>query len=127
MRLAGAAAAGVSHAGLRKLAEPVLKLQRSDGGWGQRNELTSDAYATGMSLWTLSEANVVEPHQVAYQRGVKFLLATQYPDGSWHVVSRAAKIQPYFESGFPYGGDQWISSMGTGWAANALALALDVR
>ena len=49
---------------------------------------------------------------------------TQAADGSWHVASRAVKSQPYFESGFPYGHDQWISSMGTGWASNALALAL---
>jgi hypothetical protein len=45
--------------------------------------------------------------------------------GHWRVLSRAAKFQPYFESGFPYGHDQWISSVGTAWAANALALALE--
>ena len=125
MRLTGIAAAGGSEAELRKLADPILALQRPDGGWAQRTELSSDAYATGMALSALAEAGIVRPQtDGAYRKGVKFLLATQAADGSWHVASRAAKLQPYFESGFPYGHDQWISSMGTGWAANALALAL---
>ena len=51
------------------------------------------------------------------------LLRTQLADGSWHVRSRAAKFQPYFESGFPHGHDQWISSAGTAWAAIGLAAA----
>ncbi|MEI9972831.1 MAG: hypothetical protein WDO73_12680 [Ignavibacteriota bacterium] len=59
----------------------------------------------------------------AYRRGVQFLLRTQAADGSWHVKSRAPKIQPYFESGFPYSHDQWISSAATAWAATALSYA----
>jgi hypothetical protein len=31
------------------------------------------------------------------------------------------KIQPYFESGFPYSHDQWISQTGTAWAVMALS------
>jgi ankyrin repeat protein len=125
MRLSGVAAAGGSEAELRNMADPILALQRPDGGWAQRKELASDAYATGMTLSALAEAGIVRPETGnAYGKGARFLLATQAVDGSWHVASRAAKIQPYFESGFPYGHDQWISSMATGWAANALALAL---
>jgi ankyrin repeat protein len=120
MRLVGAAAAGASAAELHKLAEPILALQRSDGGWAQRQAFPSDAYATGMTLWALSEAGVMRPEAKA----VKFLRGTQSPDGSWHVASRATKFQQYFESGFPYEHDQWISTMATGWAANALALSL---
>jgi len=121
MRLAGVAAAGGSEAELRKLAEPILALQRADGGWAQRKGFPSDAYATGMTIWALNEAGVARPNANA----VKFLLATQSEDGSWHVASRATKFQQYFESGFPYGHDQWISTMATGWAANALALSLE--
>jgi ankyrin repeat protein len=120
MRLAGVAAAGASATELRKLAEPIMEMQRPDGGWAQRHGFPSDAYATGMTLWALDEAGVKHPDA----RGVKFLLGTQSADGSWHVVSRATKFQQYFESGFPYGHDQWISTMATGWAANALALSL---
>ena len=121
MRLVGAAAAGASAAELRKLAGPILALQRSDGGWAQRQAFPSDAYATGMTVWALNEAGVMRPDA----RAVKFLLGTQSTDGSWHVASRATKFQQYFESGFPYEHDQWISTMATGWAANALALSLD--
>jgi ankyrin repeat protein len=120
MRLAGVATAGASAAELRKLAEPIIEMQRADGGWAQRRGFPSDAYATGMTLWALDEAGIMHPDP----RGVKFLLGTQSADGSWHVVSRATKFQQYFESGFPYGHDQWISTMATGWAANALALSL---
>jgi hypothetical protein len=59
----------------------------------------------------------------AFRRGVEFLLATQYPDGSWYVRSRSIKLQPYFESSFPFGHDQWISTAGTAWAAQAIAIA----
>jgi N-acyl-D-amino-acid deacylase len=120
MRLAGVAVAGASAVELRKLADPILALQRPDGGWAQRRGFPSDAYATGMTLWALNEAGVARPDA----KGVKFLLGTESADGSWHVVSRATKFQQYFESGFPYGHDQWISTMATGWAVNALALSI---
>jgi ankyrin repeat protein len=120
MRLVGVATAGANAAELRKLAEPILAQQRADGGWAQRKGFPSDAYATGMTLWALDQAGVQHPDA----KGVKFLLGTQGSDGSWHVVSRATKFQQYFESGFPYGHDQWISTMATGWAANALALSV---
>ena len=61
---------------------------------------------------------------LAYRRGVRFLLDTQLADGSWHVPSRAIPIQPYFESEFPHGHDQWISAAATAWAAMALAPAI---
>jgi ankyrin repeat protein len=125
MRLAGVAAAGGSAAERSELAKPILERQRADGGWAQRDELASDSYATGMTLSLLAEANVLDPAEASYKKGLTFLLATQAADGSWHVPSRAAKFQPYFESGFPYGHDQWISLVGTAWAANALALALE--
>jgi hypothetical protein len=37
-------------------------------------------------------------------------------DGSWHVRKRALPTQPYFESGFPNGVDQYISAAATNWA-----------
>ena len=64
------------------------------------------------------------PDDKAYQRGVRFLLNTQRADGSWFVASRSPRIQAYFEGGFPYGHDQWISEWGTAWAAMALAKAI---
>ena len=103
-----------ARAGLRR------RLQREDGGWAQTPYLPTDAYATGQSLYTLHELG-----QPVNTRGIQYLVQTQAPDGSWHVVSRTPKFQPYFESGFPYAGDQWISSAGTAWAT--MALAYNVR
>ncbi len=71
----------------------------------------------------LAEAGI-SPAAEAYRKGVAYLLNTQSPDGSWHVASRAPKIQPYFQSGFPYGHDQWISMTATAWATIGLANAV---
>jgi len=98
----------------------LIALQHSDGGWSQTPYLTSDAYATGQVLYALAELGSTS--ETAVQKGVAFLLRTQATDGSWHVKSRAMKIQPYFQSGFPYDHDQWISQSGTAWATMALAL-----
>jgi hypothetical protein len=125
MRLTGVAAAGALPAELRKLAEPILAKQRVDGGFAQRDGLFSDAYATGMTLWALANAGIVRPSDDVYKNGVTFLLKRQASDGSWHVTSRATTFQIYFEGGFPYGRDQWISIMGTGWATAALAMTID--
>jgi hypothetical protein len=98
----------------------LVALQRADGGWSQTPYLVSDAYATGQVLVTLRELEAATSDQ-ALQRGAAFLLRTQSEDGSWYVKSRAMKIQPYFESGFPYSHDQWISQTGTAWAVMALS------
>jgi hypothetical protein len=82
--------------------------------------LPSDAYATGQALVALREARVISAADPAYLRGVRFLLATQLADGSWHVQSRSTPQQIYFESGFPHGADQFISAAATNWAALAL-------
>jgi hypothetical protein len=124
MQLLGLHWAGAEEQVLQKLSRDILGRQRADGGWAQRSELESDAYGTGQTLFALREAAGASPKDAAYQKGVKYLLATQHGDGSWFVRSRAAKIQPYFESGFPYGPDQWISAMATGWATAALAIGL---
>ena len=60
-----------------------------------------------------------------YQKGVQYLRQTQAADGTWHVKTRSIPVQPYFESGFPYGHDQWISAAGTSWAAMALTLTIE--
>jgi len=56
-----------------------------------------------------------------YRKGAQYLLDTQFPDGSWYVRSRVVKLQPYFQSAFPFGHDQWISNPATAYAVIALA------
>ncbi len=98
----------------------LLALQQADGGWSQNPHLVTDAYATGQVLYALAELKV--PATAPIQHAIAFLLRTQQNDGTWHVKSRAMPIQPYFESGFPYEHDQWISFSGTAWADMALAM-----
>ena len=90
----------------------------------QREGLPADAYATGECLYALAEAGGVSPTSAAYRKGVQFLLRTQKADSTWFVRSRSPDIQAYFEGGFPYGHDQWISSWGTAWAALAMTKAI---
>jgi hypothetical protein len=105
----------------------LLATQRGDGGWAQIDTLASDAYATGSALVALHRAGGLSTGEPAYRRGVAFLLRTQRVDGTWFVTSRSLAFQTYFESGFPYGNDQFISAAASGWAAAALALALPPR
>ena len=106
-------------------AKALAATQRSDGGWSQMTSMGSDAYATGEALYALNAAGRMPVADAVYAKGVKHLLSTQAADGSWHVKSRSIWLQPYFESGFPYGHDQWISAAGTSWAAMALSLTVD--
>jgi ankyrin repeat protein len=99
----------------------LLKLQRPGGGWGQRPELQPDAYATAQALWPLREGAGRSANDAAYRRGVRYLLTTQKPDGSWHVRNRAFGFQPRHDTGFPHGKDQWISAAATALAVTALA------
>ena len=122
MQLLGLQWAGGDTAARDKGQRELAAAQRPDGGWSQTPYLASDAYATGQALYALNTLGVPASN-AELRRGVAFLLRTQEPDGAWHVTSRAMKIQPYFDSGFPHGDDQWVSQSGTAWAVMGLALA----
>ena len=104
--------------------QKLLSEQDIEGGWAQKRGMKPDAYATGSVLVALHEAGGLSSQHSAWLRGLGYLLQTQQPDGSWHVVSRAKPIQEYFESGFPHGKDQFISAFATGWATEALLMSL---
>ena len=110
---------------IQEAARELLAQQRPDGGWAQNSDLSSDAYETGLSLSALAAADPGSVKSAAYRRGVDYLTRTQESDGSWHVHSRAFGFQPYFESGFPHGHDQWISMAATAWSAMALMPAAE--
>jgi ankyrin repeat protein len=119
--------AGKGPAGVAPGARALAAMQRTDGGWSQLPGMNSDAYATGQVLYALNTAGVLSATDPVYQKGIDYLLRTQAPDGTWHVRSRSIWLQPYFESGFPYGRDQFISTAGTAWAAMALAASVPVE
>jgi squalene cyclase len=123
-RIAGLKAAGVPDREIEKAALALTKEQRADGGWSQTAYLDSDAYATGIVLSTLYRTGFLKASDPAYTRGVAYLMKTQFPDGSWYVRSRSPKLQPYFQSAFPYDHDQWISASATAMAVMALAPAV---
>jgi ankyrin repeat protein len=114
-------------AAIESAAKELARSQRDDGGWNQLPTMGSDAYATGEALYALNAAGGMATNDPVYAKGVKYLLGTQAADGTWHVKSRSIWVQPYFESGFPYGTDQWISTAGTSWATIALSLTVDAR
>jgi ankyrin repeat protein len=109
---------------VRRMIRSLLAEQQPDGGWAPLPGMQSDAYATGQALVALHETGSVDSTTSVYKRGVQYLLRTQLEDGSWHVKTRATPAQPYFESGFPHGKDQFISIAASNWATRALVLAV---
>jgi len=123
-RLLGLKWTGARRGQIHIQAKALVELQQPDGGWAQLPTLPKDAYATGLALFALNRGGDLPPDNDVYKRGVEFLLQTQQADGSWFVKSRAHGFQPYFESGFPYEHDQWISAHGTGLAAMSMMITL---
>jgi hypothetical protein len=126
-RLLGLAWGHAPVAVIRQEAKSLAALQRADGGWSQLPTMASDAYATGEAVFALGSAGRMTASDPVFRKGVDYLLRTQASDGSWHVKSRSIWLQPYLNSGFPYGQDQFISTAGTAWATLALTLAADRR
>jgi hypothetical protein len=127
MRLMGLVWTDAPRARVDDAVREVREKQEANGGWSQFGRTAPDAYATGLSLYALYVAGVPATDE-AYRRGVAFLLGTQYQDGTWLVRTHSFPLQRYFESGFPYGRHQWISTAGTSWASLAIAQTMpDVR
>jgi hypothetical protein len=124
-------AAGASKSDIAAAAKELLSKQRNDGGWAQLDTgdaaytENSDAYATGSALAALHQTGELATSDSAYQKALAYLLKTQLDDGSWHITSRSKPFQPYYESSFPHGKDQFISCAATGWATWAMVLAID--
>jgi N-acyl-D-amino-acid deacylase len=121
-RLQGLVWGGKSQEAILKARHDLLAAQSADGGWGDIPSMESGAFTTGLAMMAIANSGLAVSDP-AYERGVRYLLKTQQADGSWHVPTRAAGFQPYFDNGFPYGVDQWISAAGTSLATIALTLA----
>ena len=105
---------------IEEAAAALLKTQRDDGGWGQKRDMSSDAYATGTALSALMRDGNISSTNEFVQKGIAFLLEAQRDDGTWQVTTRAKPVQEYFESDFPHGKDQFISIAATAWSTLAL-------
>ncbi|HZL57949.1 MAG TPA: ankyrin repeat domain-containing protein [Bryobacteraceae bacterium] len=120
-RLMGLWIAGAKQTDLDGVSRTLLAAQKPDGGWAQTPYLDSDAFGTAAALYSLRKAGFLKVTDPVYRRGAQYLLETQFPDGSWYVRSRVVKLQPYFQSAFPFDHDQWISNSATAYAVMALA------
>lgn len=109
---------------IKRHATDLLEAQRPDGGWQQTQGMESDAYATATVLVGLARTGQADDSPAAYAKGISYLLKCQTEHGSWHVKSRSKPFQKYFETGFPHGKDQFISTSATAWSTLALLLAL---
>jgi ankyrin repeat protein len=123
-QLLGLVWGGGSRDAIRRAVQQLLALQKPDGSWAQAENLAPDAYATGQALVALSESRAIPSANAALRRGIGYLLNSQLEDGSWYVRTRAIAIQPYFDSDFPHGADQFISAAATNWATMALIASL---
>lgn len=122
-RLFGLAEVKADAKELSAAAWELLRTQRADGGWSQKDGMASDPYATGTALVALHRAGGLPTDHPAYRQGVAFLLTSQEADGSWLVRSRSSPFQPYYETGFPHAKNQFIAVTASGWATTALVLA----
>jgi len=123
MKLMGLVWTKAPHSDVEAAVHQILSQQRPDGGWLQRDGMAPDAYATGISLYALYTAGIL-PTDGAYLKGVRFLQQNQYQDGSWLVKTRSYPTQPYFETGYPFGNNQFISAGAASWSALAIAYTL---
>jgi hypothetical protein len=123
MKLLGLVWSKADAEDIKQASVELIAQQLPDGGWAQLAGLESDAYATGQAMVALYEAGTVTAADKSFQHGLAYLLRTQLADGSWVVRTRSSPIQPFKDSGFPHGRDQWISAAGTSWAALALTLS----
>ena len=127
-RALGLVWAGASREAVDAAARVLLSMQLPTGGWPQLESYAADAYSTGEALYALT-ASGMPASAPEWQRGARFLLASQASDGSWHVRSRlvspADVSPPYFHTGFPYGDkDEFLSYAGSCWATMALLSSL---
>lgn len=123
MKLLGLKWGNASTSSIDKAAKELAGTQLSDGSWAGNRHLSGDPYSTGFALFALREGAGWKADAKPVVLAAKWLRATQREDGTWYQKSRAPKFQPYFESGFPYGHDQWISASATAWAIVGLTEA----
>jgi N-acyl-D-amino-acid deacylase len=92
-----------------------LATQHQDGGWSQLPTLESDSYATGQALYALYETEQLKSNDPAFEKGISFLLKTQYEDGSWKVKSRSVPFVQFVKIGFQHDKDKSFSVAEPNW------------
>ena len=103
----------------------LIEEQRADGGWSwlltegsEGAQDPSNAYSTGVALYTLRRAGLPRTHPAALA-AVDYLLATHREDGTWELPSRLISAKP--SAGKDYIYEYW----GTAWAVIGLSEMLE--
>ena len=104
---------GESAEAIQSDVTQFLNRQNNDGGWGQLQDLPSDAYATGQALYVLNLVGV-KNDRAAIRLAVAFLVANQREDGSWPMKSRAHPGATPYQNPVP------ITYFGSAWATLGL-------
>jgi hypothetical protein len=93
-----------------EFSKAFLKQQHADGGWSgwdwSKPDYDSDAWATGMALYTLSVLGRKHTDPDV-QRGLAFLLKAQEADGGWTTInakSKGARIWTYWATSWAVAG-----------------------
>lgn len=123
-RLWGLHRLGGDEAAMARTRATIGAAQRTDGGWAQTGDMSSDAFATGETLFVLRQTGSPADDPVVV-KARDYLLKTQLADGSWLVETHVKPVQPFFENGDPHGRNQFISAAATAWAVAGLAQLLD--
>jgi ankyrin repeat protein len=124
MQLNGLSDAGASAAERAPFVKALKATQNADGSWTQLPGMPAEAYATGEALYALHISGDVPVKDVAYQRGIDWLLKNQLADGTWFVPALAVPVQPHTFESFPHGWHQFASEAGSSWATLALLFTL---
>ena len=101
-----------------KGARWLASVQGADGGWGWLSADESDAFGTGVALYSLARGGLASDHP-AIARARQYLIQTQTAGGSWPVKgtkkNKAQQIEPT------------ATYWGTCWAAIGLAETLAIK
>ncbi len=76
----------------KERARELIARQLPDGSWNWGKDFPGDPYATGQTLYALARVGITRD-EPAVQRGVKYLLEKQRPDGSWLAPTKKASAK----------------------------------
>jgi hypothetical protein len=105
----GASQNGRAIARQKQCLDLIRQAQRASGGWGPYSNSAAEPFDTAVVLLALQPFAEEEDRPGMIQRGRRFLIESQFDDGSWPETTRPANAESYAHR---------LST--TGWAVLAL-------
>ena len=91
-----------------RIRESLIGLQNTDGGWGWLASEESDAFGTGLAIYSLSKDGIRSEHE-SIRRAYRFLAGTQNENGSWSVRGTKKGNRKGFSRTAIYWGTCWAT------------------